>query len=167
MKTKRCPKCEQELSIAKFGKSRAKKDGLQSSCTGCRSQQRKEYAAQNQVKLMQYQKKYREQNQDRIKQQEKKYRNTVAGHLRCIFSAMKHRCNNPKCKTFKYYGGRGIQNKFKSSDEFVGYVIDELKVDPRGLQIDRINNDGHYEKGNIQFVTCGINNNNRRKRVMA
>ena len=41
------------------------------------------------------------------------------------------------------------------------YVIDELRVDPRGLQIDRIDNDGHYEKGNIRFVTCVENNNNR------
>jgi len=93
---------------------------------------------------------------------DKEYNRTIRGHLRRIYAGMKCRCDNPKAKDFKDYGGRGIRLKF-TSDEFVDYVINTLKVDPRGLQIDRINNDGHYEKGNIRFVTAKINNNNRRK----
>ncbi len=85
------------------------------------------------------------------------------GHLRRVFAAIKHRCNNPSNGAFKNYGGRGIQNKFSSVDEFVDYVVNKLQVDPRELHIDRINNNGHYEKGNIRFVTCKENNNNKKR----
>ena len=50
---------------------------------------------------------------------------------------------------------------FESLDDFRNYVIDVLKADPRGLQIDRINNGGNYEVGNIRFVTCLENNQNK------
>lgn len=43
----------------------------------------------------------------------------------------------------------------------MNYVVDILKVDPRGFDIDRIDNNGHYEKGNIRFVTHKENCNNR------
>ncbi len=92
---------------------------------------------------------------------QKEYHNTVRGYLRRTYQNIKNRCNN---LSNKYYGGRGIKNKFNSPDEFVEYVINELQVDPRNLQIDRINNDGNYEKGNIRFVTAKVNSNNRRKR---
>ncbi|MEK0337843.1 MAG: hypothetical protein QQN41_10460, partial [Nitrosopumilus sp.] len=90
----------------------------------------------------------------------KKYYSTINGHLQGIFAAMKHRCSNPNCPTFKYYGKRGIEVCF-TSDEFVDYVVNELQVDPRGLTIDRIDNSGNYEKGNIQFVTQKENCQNR------
>lgn len=92
----------------------------------------------------------------------KAYRNTITGQLRQTFNGMNRRCNDPAHKSFKNYGGRGIQNRFESSDEFVDYVLLDLCGDPRGLQIDRIDNDGHYERGNIRFVTREVNNNNKR-----
>lgn len=93
-----------------------------------------------------------------------KWRRTIRGHLWSIFDAMLQRCNNPKCSGYKNYGGRNIKIKFKNHEEFISYCIDKLQIDPRGLEIDRINNDGHYKKGNIRFVTHKENNNNRRKR---
>ncbi len=66
------------------------------------------------------------------------------------------RCNNPNDVSYKYYGGRGIQCLFESCSEFTNYVINELQVDPRGLQIHRINNNGNYEPGNIKFLTANI-----------
>lgn len=101
---------------------------------------------------------FQEQHPEKIRQ----YRKTINGYLRHIFASMKHRCYNPKCKSYKNYGGRGIKCLFKSSNEFVDYIINELQVDPRGLTIDRINNDGHYEPGNIRFVSYSENLKNRR-----
>lgn len=50
---------------------------------------------------------------------------------------------------------------------YIPYIINELQVDPRNLTIDRINNDGHYERGNIRFVSYSENLKNRRtKQIM-
>lgn len=106
--------------------------------------------------------KYYQEHKIEAVEYQRKYRQTLKGYLRNCFGSMKQRCNNLKNKSYKNYGGRGIRCLFKSSQEFVDYVVNELKVDPRGLQIDRIDNDGHYEPGNIRFVTCKVNNNNRR-----
>jgi len=92
----------------------------------------------------------------------KAYLNTVNGHLHRVYGSMNQRCNDPKHESYKNYGGRGIKNLFKSSDEFVDYIVNVLQVDPRGLQIDRIDNDGGYEPGNIRFVTREVNQSNRR-----
>lgn len=92
---------------------------------------------------------------------QKKYRKTIKGHLIYCFHNIIARCNNSKHKSYKNYGGRGIKCLFKSFDEFIDYVVNELQVDPRGLTIDRIDNDGYYERGNIRFITQAENNRNR------
>ncbi|KKK52272.1 hypothetical protein LCGC14_3106590 [marine sediment metagenome] len=163
METKICPKCERELPVEAFNKCRSTKDGLQGSCRECY----REYQQKNRARITQYQRGYRKRNQDRGQVAWEKYYNTIAGRLRQVFNDIKQRCDNPNCESFENYGGRGIKNKFGSLDEFRDYVTNELKVDPRGLQVDRIDNDGHYEKGNIRFVTAKVNMNNRRKKVVA
>ncbi len=142
-----CPVCKVAKSPNEFGGNRARYGGLQGHCRICRSRRAKIY--------------YRD-NREKITARIKKYLGTVPGHLARVFLAMNSRCNNPDCGSFKHYGGRDIKNKFNSLDDFRDYVINELKVDPRRLQIDRINNDGHYEEGNIRFVTAKVNSNNRR-----
>ena len=102
-------------------------------------------------------------HKEKVKKYNHAYYNSLSGYLRNIFSAMCNRCNNPNNKRYKYYGARGIKVKFASFDEFYNYVIYELKAKPRGLTIDRIDNDDHYEKGNIRFVTRAENNRTRRK----
>ncbi len=89
------------------------------------------------------------------------YRLTIVGHLRHTYGSMKQRCYNVSNAHYSRYGGRGIKVCFKSSDDFVDYVVDELQIDPRGLDVDRIDNDGNYERGNIRFVTHKVNCQNR------
>lgn len=88
--------------------------------------------------------------------------------LRTRLNGMRQRCNNPNNNSYKWYGARGIQVKFESSREFICYVMDDLGYNTleklreiHNLVIDRIDNSGHYEPGNIRFVTTAENIRNR------
>ena len=71
------------------------------------------------------------------------------------------RCRNPKHQAYHNYGGHGIEFRFKNYTEF----IDHLGPRPAaGYELDRINNNGHYEKGNVRWATRSQNAKNRRPR---
>lgn len=77
------------------------------------------------------------------------------------YNTAKSRCNNPKNSHYKHYGGRGIKFLFKES--FVDFVDYCLSIGwKEGLEMDRIDNNGNYEPGNIRFVTRRENVLNRR-----
>jgi hypothetical protein len=61
----------------------------------------------------------------------------------------KNRCTSPKNEYWKDYGGRGIKFLFTSFAQF----ISEIGPRPEGLTLDRINNEGNYEPGNIRWAT--------------
>lgn len=67
----------------------------------------------------------------------------------CYFSA-KGRCQNPNNLGFHRYGGRGIEFRFKSFEEFHAEMGDRPTLKH---SIDRIDNDGHYESGNVRWAT--------------
>ena len=86
------------------------------------------------------------------------------------WTKMRDRCHNPKSKSYEDYGGRGItvqESWRKSFKEFYDYCyaihpdLDELLKLP-DTEIDRIDNSGDYEEGNIRFTTKKENTNNRR-----
>jgi hypothetical protein len=63
------------------------------------------------------------------------------------------------------YGGRGIKNRFKR-EQFVRHCLELLDGrDVKRLDIDRIDNDGHYEPGNIRLVPRHVNLRNKRSNV--
>ncbi len=156
IETKACTKCgiEYPATLEYFYKKSAKKDGLQSQCKGCEREYRRSEIGKAATK--------RYLKSEVGKATAERRHATISGYLRDILLSMRQRCNNPKNKNYKYYGGCGIKVCFKSSDEFIDYVMNVLRQDPRGLTIDRINNDGNYERGNIRFVTQAENNKNRR-----
>lgn len=81
------------------------------------------------------------------------------------YMAAKERCSNPHNRAFAHYGGRGIKFLFESFREFIA----ELGLKPhKDLTVDRIDNDGHYQAGNVRWATRKVQVNNRRvKRVKA
>lgn len=62
----------------------------------------------------------------------------------------KDRCNNPNNPKYHRYGGRGIEFRFTSYPEFLAEV--GRKPTPKH-SLNRIDNDGHYEKGNVEWAT--------------
>jgi len=79
------------------------------------------------------------------------------------YQAWRHaldRCQNPKNKFFKFYGGRGIECRFVTYESF----LDAAGRAPSPQHsIDRYpDNDGHYEKGNIRWATKLEQSNNTR-----
>lgn len=79
---------------------------------------------------------------------------------RRAFNSARTRCNNPNTAVYSYYGGRGIEFRFTSFDEF----FKELGNRPSDSHsLDRIDNDGHYEKGNVRWATKKEQIGNRSK----
>ena len=144
VEAKTCTKCGLEKPLSAFSKDCRAKDGKCSKCKVCDAEYVRSPAGK-----------------ESSRKSNKRNRSTIRGHLQRIFASMKQRCTDFKRYNYPRYGGRGIKICFKSSDEFVDYVINVLQIDPRGLQIDRIDNDSNYEPGNIRFVTCKENCNNK------
>jgi hypothetical protein len=79
------------------------------------------------------------------------------------FSHAKDRCTNPNSQDYADYGGRGIEFRFASFEDF----IQEIGLKPSTeLSINRINNDGHYEKGNVEWASPTEQARNRRPKAM-
>ncbi|HKV79758.1 MAG TPA: site-specific integrase [Candidatus Sulfotelmatobacter sp.] len=74
------------------------------------------------------------------------------------YQSARTRCTNPSHISWKHYGGRGIQFLFTSFEQFLA----ELGPRPEGHELDRINNDGHYEPGNVRWATGTDQIQNRR-----
>lgn len=81
-----------------------------------------------------------------------------------IWAGIKDRCHNPKGKDKARYKDRGIIVCDEWRDNFKAFynwaITNGWK---KGLQIDRIDNDGNYEPNNCRFVTPRQNALNKRR----
>lgn len=85
-----------------------------------------------------------------------------------VWLGMLQRCENPNHKRYKNYGGRGVEvsEEFHNAGIFINWCL-ENGWEP-GLQLDRSNNDGNYERTNLQFSTLVEQaNNTSRNRVFS
>ena len=74
----------------------------------------------------------------------------------------KSRCENPHRWNYPSYGGRGIEFRFASFSEFYA-ELGEKPQPKRNYSLDRIDNDGHYEVGNVRWTTASEQRINQRR----
>lgn len=94
----------------------------------------------------------------------------ISSYLYRKFSSMQRRCYAVNANSYKYYGERGIgvEEWLLIFHNFVDYMIDIL---PKGAtiedmqklnwSIDRIDNDGNYERGNLRWASQRMQQLNR------
>lgn len=92
--------------------------------------------------------------------------NKTITRLYKIWGDIKSRCLNPNCKSYKYYGGRGITifpEWVNDYTKFKDWSLNNEYAD--NLVIDRIDNNGNYEPNNCRWVTKLESNRNKRNTI--
>lgn len=79
-----------------------------------------------------------------------------------IWKSIKQRCLNPNNKDYKNYGGRGITvcNRWLKFENF----YKDVGNPPKGLTLDRINNNGNYNPNNWRWATRQQQSDNKRRK---
>ena len=77
-----------------------------------------------------------------------------------VFVVAKQRCTNPKSQRWSTHGARGIEFRFLSFEEFYAHIGKRPEGD---YSLERIDNDGHYEKGNVKWATRSEQQKNKRR----
>ena len=76
---------------------------------------------------------------------------------------MKDRCYNPNNDKYERYGGRGIKVCDEWKNDYVlfqRYITSLKNANKEGYSIDRIDNDGDYEYGNIRWSNHFVQTSN-------
>ena len=84
-----------------------------------------------------------------------------------VWFEIKQRCLNHQNKHYKNYGGRGIKlfDEWKNFQPFYDFVSKLPNFGENGYSLDRINNNGNYEPGNVRWATQREQSNNTRKNI--
>ena len=87
--------------------------------------------------------------------------------IRRKWFAIRGRCEDPVNRFYPSYGGRGVRlsEEFRNPLAFIDYmrsVGDVRDAFAHKLEIDRIDNDKGYERGNLRWATRTEQNRNRR-----
>lgn len=74
------------------------------------------------------------------------------------YHGAKQRCEYKRHIAYDRYGGRGIQFRFSNFQVFMEYMGER----PSGMTLERIDNDGHYEPGNVRWATTSEQSTNKK-----
>jgi hypothetical protein len=85
-----------------------------------------------------------------------------------VWLAMKQRCNDPKQKGYKNYGGRGVTvcAQWNARDGFAAFFEHVGERPSPKHTLDRIDNERGYEPGNVRWVTRAAQSRNTRRNVL-
>lgn len=86
-----------------------------------------------------------------------------SGHLKWLYARaadQQSRCTRPNDTQYHVYGAKGTKFMFESIAEAVSYYS-TLPNCKKEYHIDRIDNNGHYERGNVRFVPNKTNQRNK------
>lgn len=81
------------------------------------------------------------------------------------WATMIQRCKNPKMHNYERYGGRGIKvcDEWQQSFElFYAHVSNLPHFGEKGRTLDRVDNEGNYEPGNVRWATATEQGRNAR-----
>ncbi len=82
-----------------------------------------------------------------------------------LWSSIKTRCYQVNDPRYKYYGGRGIimfESWKDDPQSFFDYVSTLPGFGINGMTLDRIDNDGNFEPGNLRWASWQQQSNNKR-----
>ena len=88
--------------------------------------------------------------------------------LNAVYRGMRNRTTNKNTNDYPRYGGRGIivEESFDTFEKFYKWSLNNGFEMNKGLQIDRIDNDGNYSSDNCRWTSQAENNRNTSRIVL-
>lgn len=81
-----------------------------------------------------------------------------------VWLNMRRRCEDQGNRSFRNYGARGI--RVCSRWNLFEHFLEDMGVGKSGWQLERLNNDGHYEPGNVVWATSKQQTRNYRRNII-
>lgn len=82
-----------------------------------------------------------------------------------VWCSIKHRCFNPRSKSYPDYGGRGITMQKELADSFEAFKREVGERPGSRHSIDRIDNEKGYVCGNMRWATDSEQSRNTRRNI--